>query len=56
MKANWKYILMWTAIGLFVVFAAINTGWSIYAFAKYGGKPIEEVPMWAAYYMFRFWR
>lgn len=54
MKTNWKYILFWIAIGLAITFVLINGGWSVYAFVKYGGKPLDQIPTWALWYMFRW--
>lgn len=50
---NGLRILMWTGITLIAIFALINVFWVIYAFAKYGGKPISEIPYWALWYMFK---
>lgn len=33
-------------------YALICLGWSIYAFVKYGNKPIGEIPSWALWFMF----
>lgn len=51
---DWRRILLWAGIALLGLFALINAGWSVYAFVKYGGKPISEIPGWALWYMFRF--
>ena len=42
-------------IGLFLLMCLgiICVGWSIYAFVKYGNKPITEIPAWALWFMFR---
>ena len=43
---------IWTLIIAFCLFVIICIGWTIYAFVKYGGKPITEIPSWALWFMF----
>lgn len=38
---------------LMVIFTGIYVFWTIYAFVKYGAKPIDEVPAWALRFMFK---
>ena len=56
MKAKIKDFMFWflinTAVVLLIAFCLICIGWSIYAFVKYGNKPISEVPSWALWFMF----
>ena len=55
-ESFWSYvllILMWVFIIALIAFVGINIFWLIYAFVKYGGKPISEIPSWALFYMFR---
>ena len=52
-KINWTLVILWVVIAVLVVFALICIGWSIYAFVKYGDKPITEIPAWALRFMFK---
>lgn len=40
MKENWLLVLLWV-----LVIAIISFG--VFVLAKYGGKPITEIPSWA---------
>lgn len=51
-KYNVKNIILTILIVLFTLFVLINIFWTIYAFVKYWGKPVSEVPIWALWYMF----
>lgn len=53
LKANWLRVLVWAGAALLISFCLINVFWVIYAFAKYGGQPIDQIPAWALWYMFR---
>lgn len=47
-------LLIW--IGIFVALLVLSlmcVGWTIYALAKYGSYPINEVPSWALWFMFK---
>ena len=50
-KTNWLLLLYWTLIVLLIIFLLINVFWVVYAFIKYGNKPITEIPGWAIWYM-----
>ena len=52
-KINWPAVLGFTLIVLLALLSLICVGWTIYAFVKYGGKPIDEIPSWALWFMFR---
>jgi len=52
-KIDWKLVALLVFIGILVIFALICIGWSIYAFVKYGSKPIGEIPAWALWFMFK---
>lgn len=45
-------ILVIAFVFIGVAFALICAGWSVYAFVKYGDKPITEIPAWALWFMF----
>jgi len=40
-----------TLMAIGFIFGCICVFWSIYAFVKYGSKPITEVPAWALRFM-----
>ena len=56
MKKNKDYIIGiigWSLFVLLIIFICICIFWTVYAFAKYGGQPINEIPAWALWFMFR---
>ena len=52
-KDNIAFIFGISLIVLIALFALINVFWVIYAFVKYGSYPVNEIPAWALFYMFR---
>ena len=52
-RIDWKFVALMIAIVVVGIVALICVGWSIYAFVKYGNKPITEIPSWALWFMFR---
>lgn len=51
-KIDWKFVALMVVIVIVGIIAMICVGWSIYAFVKYGDKPITEIPSWALWFMF----
>lgn len=50
MKKWFEKHLVYLIVGISIAVVAIAIVGGIIAFAKYGGKPISEVPSWALFY------
>jgi len=46
-----KTIGMWLLIIVFILLTLAFIGLEIYAWVVYGGKPIDEIPMWILWLM-----
>ena len=52
-KENIKFAAMIVALALILILVCICIFWSIFAWAKYGSKPVTEIPAWALWFMFK---